>query len=38
MKMELFKQAGDLLEGDINGDAQADFTIELLAVTSLLGG
>jgi Ca2+-binding RTX toxin-like protein len=28
---------GGLLEGDINGDATADFTIELLGVTSLTG-
>jgi Ca2+-binding RTX toxin-like protein len=26
-----------LLEGDVNGDATADFTIELLGVTSLTG-
>ena len=29
--------ADGLLEGDINGDAQADFTIELLGVTSIGG-
>ena len=37
MKIKLFKQAGDLLEGDVNGDATADLSIELLGVTALSG-